>query len=307
MRRELRALVFGLLLAGCRTPLLDLSQDASVGGDMASTCAMQHQRLPVPLTSLTLADAQPFAGATVRMLAQFDWRPSCDVLGDVSVEPHEDSGPDFEVTAYVWQSSDPTCVGSATASVIVILNPAFVPMTQAHLSVGDGSGGAVGLSLDIDAPAGGSDCVAVGLSGNCQRDCQCDAAVMGALCIPVGEHIGVCQISCDEDADCVDVLAGCAKTQSIPPYICAVGQCVSDADCPFGQHCESAGGQPACRPPTQLSNLPASCSCDSDCGFGAVCASLACVEPCATSNDCPGHGACANTCIDGQCKAEPCQ
>lgn len=313
-------LLFLVVLSGCRTPpfepvhfMADSGAPASV--DAAARCVGLHDRIDVPLTRLELIDYSPFEGAAVRARIGFPWRPDCDVLGGVDAQPQFDGGADLVIIAHLWRSTDGACSGTAEATEIIVLSDA-VPIAGAF-KVADGApGGTLSLGLKVAGAPPGGDCAAVPLDGRCVRDCQCSAALATARCLPIklgAERLmGVCAIPCDEDAACPDgPTPVCGKVSVAPSYSCVAGSCQGDGDCRFGQRCQSVGASRACRPPSQLPQLPTSCRCSAECGLGAVCTivgedALGCVLPCAIDGDCPAHGACGDRCVKGRCMPTPC-
>jgi hypothetical protein len=307
-----------VLLAGCRSRLIDPATGDEGGPSDAAQCASLHERIAVPLTRLEAIDAPPFAGAAWRVRIGFRWRPACDVLGDVAVVQLLDSGPDLAITAHLWRSSDVACAGAVETTAIVVLSDTL-PLTGPQiLNVGDrAAGGTLLLGVTVAAaPPGDGGCAAIPLGGRCTRDCQCSAALAPARCVPrmLGMKYpeGQCAVSCDEDAACAGISPGCLGAMAVVPFTCASSSC-TDAACPFGQRCLSFEQASGCRPAMQAPTLPRSCRCSADCGPAAVCTlvsedALACVLPCATDADCPGpHGHCGDlACELGRCLPNTC-
>ena len=137
------------------------------------------------------------------------------------------------------------------------------------------------------------DCYDAGLSfpAPCDKDCMtcdnywtCDAGFCEAECGPVPWDVQLCKES----------------------------ECLDDADCAFGQHCELTAvcpcgdTDPACLAPCWLIGeckpWPGCCETDADCGAGQTCAGDVCKEAlpmgqCWDDGDCYGDATCAGSSV----------
>jgi hypothetical protein len=322
------ALVAFLALAGCRSQLLDDTDGGTLldfavrvdGGGArrdAAGCST-HEFVPVPLTSIVFVDLPQalWHGAAVRVAVEHPWRPACDVLGPVEVVVTPGNATDgVAVTAHLWRSSA-SCGPTATARRIVVLSDRGM-LDNPSLVVRDGApGGAARAQTGVGQKPPGATCAAVMLGADCLLDCQCEATLAAARCVPAGDlfQTGVCFVSCSEDADCTDGVPVCNDTVALGVCLGSAGSCsIGGTDCPFGQSCQSVGASHACRTPLIQHSPGGSCVCDEDCAAGALCVSGgdapgACVFPCATTADCPGRPGCgALECMpEGVCVPNTC-
>jgi hypothetical protein len=283
--------------AGCRTRPLEPSADGGAR-DLAlrdaGACRV-HTRQHARLVRLRFLDAQPGIrdGRALRVVAGVWLRDGCDRLGPFDLDYQPGGATDaIRITASVYQASDGDCGRErAEERALVLSDGEGRVLSSPRIVVLDGApGGSLRIEVNWQGPANG--CPPAGLAAPCDNDCQCQAALRDARCIPNDVGDGDCQIPCGIDGDCPSDKPLCSRGDR---YVCgqATGPCCGENNpCPLGLDCLSCAcvARPFAPAPT--------CRCGSDCADGQLCVEGRCIFPCTTHGDCPRG---VDLCRDGVC------
>lgn len=276
-----RTLALALLLAACRTRLLDgaggardavVDEDASAALDGGSECPPFVLRA-LPLANLSPEDLNMCPLDLLRVSFTVETGP-CQALGPVEIT-WDDASRTYTVTVLAYPPR-PCAEPGRTLERSAILSDIARP-PAGTVTVRDGApGGSAGLTLPIQQVLSDGKCGTVGSPAPCRADADCEAGDPATRC---SYDLGRCVRPCGSDEECPDATPRCSFG------VCATGPCDASA-CAWGEACRTLPGGGACRS-TSATLAGHACANDSDCGKGGLCACGACVAPCTTDATCP--------------------
>jgi hypothetical protein len=270
------------LVAGCRTPPWDELVPRDLASAQQGPIDLSAPDLSAPDLAMEDLAVRDFAVAAADLSAPMDLATSdLFVCGhtreEVSVFDINVLGVGFR--AHVWRGT----MGCGPARLVprVVVVPT-TQLTAANLDITDEVGG-IADSVALAGPAM-STCAPAALGAACDRDCQCQAVDLEAICTGVSVVSWVCARSCSSDTECPPALPQCASSNG---FRCGSTACRTASDCAPWQVIESC----ACRPPPALPD--GHCGCGDDCAAGLCTMDGTCILPCTVYADCPSTSRCA--------------